>query len=210
MHDGRELVSVGTPLSGVSVAIVDGNNQPVAEGSTGAIRLRSPSLMQGYFRDDAASAEVLQDGWLHTGDIGFVKGGELFVSGRKKELIIKRGRNYAPEELESVAVQAAKGQVLRAAAFGAPDDREGTERVVLVLETRAMTQQQQDKLTREVAGMLTSASGIGPDVTLVVPPHTIERTTSGKLRRAPLRTRFLDGSLPAHGNIAPAPVTEEA
>lgn len=207
-HEGRELVSVGTPLSGVTVAIVDEANQPVAEGCAGTIRLRSPSLMHGYFRDEAATAKVLQDGWLNTGDIGLVKGGELFVSGRSKELIIKRGRNYAPEELESVAAQAS--QVLRAAAFGAPDEREGTERIVLVVETRAMTGQQQDLLKRQVAGMLIAATGVGPDVTLVVPPHTIERTTSGKLRRAPLRTRFLNGSLLAHAAAQAKSVAEDA
>ena len=206
-HEGRELVSVGTPLCGVTVAIVDDANQLVAEGCVGAIRLRSPSLMQGYFRDEAKTAEVLRDGWLHTGDLGIVKGGELYVTGRSKELIIKRGRNYAPEELEHVAEQA--GHVLRAAAFGVPDEREGTERIVVVVETRPLTNHQQDQLKREVTGLLIAATGIGPDVTIVAPPHTIERTTSGKLRRAPLRARFLNGSLHEHTHSLPGSSPED-
>lgn len=206
-HEGRELVSVGTPLCGVTVAIVDEANQPVPEGSVGAIRLRSPSLMDGYFRDEAKTAEVLEDGWLRTGDLGLVTGGELYVTGRSKELIIKRGRNYAPEELEHVAEQA--GHVLRAAAFGVPDDREGTERIVVVVETRPLTNHQEDQLKREVTGLLIAATGIGPDVTIVAPPHTIERTTSGKLRRAPLRARFLKGSLLQHQTPAASSALED-
>jgi len=185
MRDG--VVSVGTPLGGVSVAIIDGQ-----------IHLRSPSLMSGYFRNDAATSAVLSDGWLKTGDLGFIRDGELHITGRAKELIIKRGRNYPPDDFERIAIDAGRGRVLRAAAFGAPNTRAGTEDVVVVIETRALTSHERDLLAREVSGAITGALGIGPDVTIVVPPHTIERTTSGKLRRGALRTRYLEGALPAH------------
>ena len=203
--EARELVSVGTPLAGVSVAVVDERGAPLASGEVGSILLRSPSLMQGYFRNEAASAAVLRDGWLHTGDIGFVRDGELFVTGRSKELIIKRGRNYVPDELEGVAVEAGKGRVLRAAAFGMADEGAGTERLVLVLETRPGGAHEQERLKRDVEAALIAAIGVGADATLVVPPRTIERTTSGKLRRADLRTRYLDGRLrELAGTAAPA------
>ena len=208
--EGRERVSVGTPLSGVSVAVVDELAQPVAQGMTGSIRLKSPSLMAGYFENPEATAEVLRDGWLRTGDIGFIRDGELFVTGRSKELIIKRGRNYSPDELEGVALEAGKGRVLRAAAFGASDDREGTERIVLVLETRPVTEHERELLSREIGGALVAAVGVGQDLTVVVPPKTIERTTSGKIRRVTLRSRFLEGSLPVHPPEASAAGVEEA
>lgn len=179
-----DIVSVGTPLAGVSVAIVGGE-----------IHLKSPSLMDGYFRNDRASAAVLVDGWLKTGDLGFIRDGELHITGRAKELIIKRGRNFQPEELEQLALAVGGGRVLRAAAFGAPNELLGTEDVVVVLETRAMTTHEQQLLTREVCGAINAALGIAPDRVLVVPPHTIERTTSGKLRRAPLRSRYVAGAL---------------
>jgi len=178
------VVSVGTPLAGVSVATVEGE-----------IRIKSPSLMTGYFRNDEATAAVLSDGWLRTGDLGFISDGELHVTGRAKELIIKRGRNYAPDDFERTAIEAGRGRVLRAAAFGAPNQHLGTEDVVVVLETRALTTHERDLLLREVSGAINGALGIGPDITLTVPPRTIERTTSGKLRRAALRTRFLEGAL---------------
>jgi acyl-CoA synthetase (AMP-forming)/AMP-acid ligase II len=209
--EGRERVSVGTPLSGVSVDVVDENDRSLPAGQVGAIRLKSPSLMQGYFENEQATAEVMSDGWLRTGDLGFVKDGELYVTGRSKELIIKRGRNYAPEEIEGVALEAGKGKVLRAAAFGAPDDREGTERVVLVLETRPVSAAERELLSREISGALVSAIGIGQDITLFVPPKTIERTTSGKVRRVTLRSRFLDGTLREHGaDSLAASVSEDA
>lgn len=197
--DGRECVSVGTPLDGVSVAVVDGCGHPVPMGVSGAIRLSSPSLMAGYFRNEPATSAALAGGWLQTGDIGFVRGGELFVTGRSKELIIKRGRNYAPEELEGLAMEACRDRVLRAAAFAAPDDATGTERLVLVLETQPMTAHERQRLARDVGGALVTAVGIGPDLTLVVPPKTIERTTSGKLRRVSLKQRFLQNTLREHG-----------
>ncbi len=203
-HAGRELCSVGTPLSGVSVSVVNEAGRRVETGTTGTIRIASPSLMNGYFENEKATREVLQDGWLDTGDLGFIRDGELFVTGRKKELIIKRGRNYTPDELENVVLEVTRGRVLRAAAFGAPDEREGTEQIVIVLETRPNTAHEREVLSRDVSGALVAAVGVGPDVTVVVPPHTIERTTSGKLRRAALRVRFLEGKLPRHEQPAAA------
>jgi acyl-CoA synthetase (AMP-forming)/AMP-acid ligase II len=184
-----EIVSVGTPLSGVSVKTVDGQ-----------ILIKSPSLMDGYFRNDAATAEVLVDGWLKTGDLGFIRDGELHVTGRAKELIIKRGRNYPPDDFERIAVDVGRGRVLRAAAFGVANKKSGTEDVVVVLETRALTVHERELLTREVSSAINAELSIGPDVTVVVPPRTIERTTSGKLRRGALRNRYLDGALPAHSS----------
>ena len=196
--NGIELVSVGTPLSGVSVSVVDDHRRVVPTGTTGHILIKSPSLMDGYFQNEEATRAVLEDGWLKTGDLGHVQGGELYVTGRAKELIIKRGRNYPPDDFERIAIDTGAGRVLRAAAFGAPNERAGTEDLVVVIETRAMTTHERDLLSREVAGAINGELGIGPDVTVVVPPHTIERTTSGKLRRAALRTRYLEQGLPQH------------
>jgi acyl-CoA synthetase (AMP-forming)/AMP-acid ligase II len=202
-NEGREYVSVGTPLLGVGIAIVDDTGRPVPSSVTGAIRLSSPSLMDGYFHNEAATAEVMNNGWLQTGDIGFIREGELFVTGRSKELIIKRGRNYSPDDLESVVIEACPGRILRAAAFGAPDDRDGTERLVLVLETHPVSQHEKELLAREISGALVAAIGISQDEMVIVPPKTIERTTSGKLRRVALKNQFLENRLPRHVSVPP-------
>ncbi len=195
-----EVTSVGTPLAGVEVEVVGAGSAPLPVGEIGAIRLRSPSLMRGYFRDDAATEAVLRAGALDTGDLGFVRDGELHVTGRAKELIIKRGRNYAPEDLEAVALEAGAGRVLRAAAFGCEDDDSGTERVVVVVETQPILAHDREKLARAIDAALSSVVGIAADAVLAVPPRTIERTTSGKLRRTALRARYLEGTLPTHGD----------
>ena len=189
------LVSVGTPLAGVSIEIVDSEARVVPEGRIGEVRLRSPSLMDGYFRDDASSARAVRDGWLHTGDLGIMHQGELYVTGRAKELIIKRGTNYHPEDLERIASEAGERHVLRAAAFGCLDEASGTERIVLVLETQSIAALERDQLVKTINGALIAMLGIGADVTVMVPPRTIERTTSGKLRRTALRERYLGGTL---------------
>ncbi|MFI5299937.1 MAG: AMP-binding protein, partial [Polyangiales bacterium] len=124
---GGEVVSVGTPLAGVTVRIVDEKGAIVSAARSGAIELLSPSLMRGYFRDEEASERALHDGWLRTGDVGFVEGGELFVTGRAKELIIKRGTNYHPDDLERVAMEAGGDDVRAVAAFGCADASSGTE-----------------------------------------------------------------------------------
>ncbi len=210
-YDGAlEIASVGTPLVGVSVAIVGDDGRSIGAGQTGEIRLQSPSLMHGYYRNEEATAAVLKDGWLRTGDLGFVQDGELHVTGRAKELIIKRGRNYPPDDFERIACEAGKGRVIRAAAFGSNNEKMGTEDVVVVLETRPITEHEREQLVRDVFGAMVGELGIGADVTVTVPPRTIERTTSGKLRRAALRTRWLEGSLPRHGDPGELPAETAA
>jgi len=189
-----EFVAVGTPLAGASVAVVDTDGQIVPTGRLGEITVRSPSLMDGYFHNEVASRAVLRDGWLCTGDLGFVHDGQLYVTGRAKEIIIKRGRNYYPSDLEAAAIEAAGDGVVRAAAaFGCPDERSGTEDVVLVLETRRIDGTQREALDKAVNGALIAGFGIRADVVVFVPQRTIPRTTSGKVQRTALKAQYLSG-----------------
>jgi acyl-CoA synthetase (AMP-forming)/AMP-acid ligase II len=191
-----EVVAVGTPLAGTQVAVHDAQGHEQPQGRLGEIVVKSPSLMDGYFRNEPATARVLRDGWLHTGDLGFVHAGQLFVTGRAEEVIIKRGRNYYPDELEAAAIEAADNGVVRgAAAFGCPDEATGTESVVLVLETKSISAEEREALDRAVNGMLIGGFGIRADVTIFVPQRTIPRTTSGKVQRTALRARYLRGGL---------------
>ena len=191
-----EVVAVGTPLAGTRVAIQDEQGREVPLGVLGEIAVQSPSLMDGYFRNDAATRVALRDGWLSTGDLGFVADGQLYVTGRAKELIIKRGRNYYPDDLESTALEAGdNGTIRAAAAFGCPDEATGTENIVLVLETKRMDEQARLNLDKAINGALIAAFGIRADVVVFVPQRTIPRTTSGKVRRTALRAQYLRGQL---------------
>ncbi len=190
-----EVVSVGTPLAGVTVAVYgeDGNILPC--GHVGEITVESPSMMMGYFRNEEKTAATLRDGRLRTGDLGFILDGELYITGRAKEIIIKRGRNYCPDDIEDVAVEAGGARVLRAAAFSCPNEKAGTEDVVLLLETRGTARHDHDALDREINGALIAALGIRADATVFVPPRTISRTTSGKVQRTALRARYMQGEI---------------
>jgi fatty-acyl-CoA synthase len=194
-----EIVSVGTPLSGVSVEIRDPETKPLAADLVGEVALRSPSMMDGYWQKPDPTSHALSDGWLRTGDLGFVHDGRLYLTGRVKELIIKRGRNYYPDDIERIASETAGATVLQAAAFSCPNERAGTEDIVIVLEVRALSPEDRERTGKEINGKLIGSLGIAADAILFVPPRTIPRTTSGKVQRAGLRSRYLEGAIGAGG-----------
>jgi fatty-acyl-CoA synthase len=192
-----EMVSVGTPLAGVSVEIRDAADRCVPVGEVGEVVIKSPSLMDGYWRDPERTAQALRDGWLRTGDLGFVRDGRLYLTGRAKELIIKRGSNYSPDDFEQIASEAGGGHVLKAAAFSCANERVGTEDIVLLLETRTLPAEVREQIEKDIGGALIAALGVRADVTLFVAPRSIPRTTSGKVQRAALRARYLRGEIGA-------------
>ena len=134
----REVVSVGRPVPGVEVEVRDGEGAPLPERRLGRIHVRGPSVMQGYLGDEGATARALRDGWLDTGDLGFHAGGELFVHGRAKDLVIVRGANHAPEEFESALAGIEGLRPGCAVALGfVPQDGDGEELLVLAERVRA-------------------------------------------------------------------------
>ena len=180
---GAETVSVGRPVSGVRLRICDDRGRTLPEGFVGEIRVHGSSRMDGYFHDEEATENVFVDGWLRTGDLGFVHGGELHVTGRSKEVIIKGGRNFHPYDLEAVAAEiegVVRGGV---AAFGRTNAEAGTEDVVVVAEVRVRDGALRDALAKTIRGELLSALGVKADRIVLCPPGALPRTTSGKLQR---------------------------
>ena len=190
-----EVVSTGPPFPNTEVRIVAPDGSRLAEGEVGEIRVRGPGVFSGYYNDSRATAEALVDGWLHTGDLGFVQGGELYLTGRLKDLLIVRGQNIMPHELEWLAEgDAGAGAGCRSAAFSVARSPDGEE-VVLILE---VTDRDPDALGR-LAGSVRTRIGreLGlPVADLVfVRRGRIPRTTSGKVRRIELRELYLEGRL---------------
>ena len=161
---GRITPSVGQPLPGTEVAIL-----------AGEIWVRSPSLMEGYFEAPADSARALVDGWLRTGDLGVVEAGNLFVTGREKELVIKAGQKFHPAEIEELVVRCLDAPLNGVAVFN------DAEALVLVIEQRRA---QPEPDTAGVRALIVERLGVRVDRVQWVPPGTLPRTTSGKLRRA--------------------------
>jgi fatty-acyl-CoA synthase len=148
--------------------------------------------MDGYFEDPLGTAEVLRDGWLHTGDLGYLADSELYVCGRTKDLIIRHGRKYHPPDLESVITDVQGVRPSGVVVFGINRVEEADE-VVAVLEGRASLGSHEfaDRVRRRVR----ETAGLELDRVIVTPLGTIPRTTSGKVRRAETRARFEAGTL---------------
>ncbi|MBI4704301.1 MAG: fatty acyl-AMP ligase [Deltaproteobacteria bacterium] len=184
---------VGEPIAGHELVIVGPDGKPCAERQVGEIRLRGPSVMEGYFNDPQATRQVLRDGWLCTGDLGYLAAGMLHVTGRSKELIIKAGRNLLPADLEAACQDEPRLRPGRAVAFGVPNPRTGTEDVVLVAEVRERAWVADGLLRQRIAAAVAQRTTVRPDRVELVEPGTLPKTTSGKLQRAGVRDAYARG-----------------
>jgi acyl-CoA synthetase (AMP-forming)/AMP-acid ligase II len=180
---GYTAVSVGKPVAGTSIEVVDEAGRVVDEGVVGQIRIASRSLMDGYFRNDEASAAAIVDGRLQSGDLGFVHGGRLFITGRSKELIIKAGRNLHPDDIERVASEVDGVRSGYVAAFARANTRTGTDDLVVVAETAHGDASRRDRIASDIRSELLSVLGVKADEVRVCAMGTVPRTTSGKIRR---------------------------
>lgn len=205
----RGLVSCGPPIEGMSVRIEDPvSHEWLSDGLTGEILVKGPSVARGYWRRPEESAEVFQeDGWLRTGDLGFVDEGELFVEGRLKDLLIVEGTNHAPEDLEMAAIAAASELIASAGAAFAVHAG-GPEKLVLAQEIPRLEAERHAPLCHAIRQTIGEHAGIPIDRVILVRQGTLPRTTSGKIRRAASREAFLEGALHLLHDDAP-PVAEE-
>ena len=181
--DARECVSVGAPVAGTSVRVTDEAGRTLHERQVGVLRVAGNSVMNGYFRNDEASARALSEGWLDTGDLGFVADGRVYVTGRAKDLIIQGGRNVYPYDLERIATEACDLRAGGVVAFGRTGDDSGTESIVLVAESAEKTPAKREALVRELRGSILATLGVKVEDVHLVPLGAVPRTTSGKARR---------------------------
>lgn len=188
----RLFVSVGVPLPGTEVAVFGEHGEALPERQIGEIVVRSPSLMRGYHRQEAATHEALRDGWLHTGDMGYRADGELYVTGRKKEVIIVGGRNVYPDDVEAVAGVVPGVRAGRAVAVGCEDPQRATEKLVVIVETALTEAAERDDLRLRLRRALARSGHPAGDVVLAR-PKAIRSTPSGKLKRLECKARYLAG-----------------
>jgi fatty-acyl-CoA synthase len=193
------VVGCGLPFEGHQIRIIGEDGREAAERQVGEITLSGPSVMVGYYKDDALTARTIRDGWLHTGDLGYMADGELFVCGRVKDIIIVNGRKYHPQDLEWAVDQLAGVRRGRVVAFGAAQTG-GPDRVVIVAEPNGTIAA--DVLTDAIRRRIGDLCGLYVDDVALVPSGTIGRTTSGKVRRAATKSRFENGELAAAGDRA--------
>lgn len=186
-----EIVACGRPLPDHEIRVVDDLGLELGERREGRIEFRGPSATSGYFRNEPKTRELFRGGWLDTGDCGYVAGGDIFITGRVKDIIIRAGRHIFPQEIEE-AVAAVPG--IRkgcVAAFGLTDAHSGTERVVVVAETRAAAPDARAALEARVQEAAAAIVGSPAEDIILAPPHTIPKTSSGKIRRSAAKALFL-------------------
>jgi acyl-CoA synthetase (AMP-forming)/AMP-acid ligase II len=205
----REVISVGVPIPGVEVEIRGEGGAALLERRLGRIHVRGPSVMQGYLGDPEATARVLRDGWLDTGDLGFAAGGELFVHGRAKDVVIVRGANHAPEEFEGCLEGIPGLRPGCAVALGfTPDGGDGEELLVLAERERSRRERgtqalaggrsgrkRETALEEAIRRAILERTGVRAHTVRLLPPGTLPRTSSGKMRRGEALRRYLDGAL---------------
>ncbi len=194
--DALRFVSVGRELPEHEVRIVDDAGNGVAERVVGRLVFRGPSMTAGYFgKPEATAAITLPGGWLDSGDLAYRADGEIHVAGRRKDLIIKGGRNLVPQEIEEIASQVAGIRKGCVAAVGLAAAGTGTEALVVVAETRAQGEEERRALAAAVVEKVAEAVGVPPDRVELVPPGSIPKTSSGKIRRAETKALLESGEL---------------
>ncbi|MCY1040039.1 fatty acyl-AMP ligase [Corallococcus sp. bb12-1] len=196
-HDGtRTLVSVGVPVAGFEVQVRGEDGAELPERKVGRVFAKGPSVMRGYFEDAEATERALgDDGWLDTGDLGFGADGELYLTGRAKDLVIIRGANHAPQAFEEPlgAVEGVRTGCAVALGF-TPEDSE--DEALLILAERAAPGNEQS-VEADIRSAVVTATGVQPHTVRILEPGTLPRTSSGKLRRGEALRRYLAGELTA-------------
>lgn len=193
--DAIQFVSCGKAIPHHEIRIVDSHNIEVAERIVGSLQFSGPSMMQGYYHNPEATQAIYHDGWFDSGDFAYQAGSEIFITGRKKDLIIKAGRNIYPESLEAITSQIEGVRQGCVAAFGVTSPITGTEQIIIVAEIKEKNDQQKEKIIAEITEKITYSIGFPPDQVVLVSPGTIPKTSSGKLQRSTCKQNYLSHTL---------------
>jgi acyl carrier protein len=204
------LVSCGKPLPGYAVRIVDAAGTALPERQQGRIEFQGPSATSGYFHNSRDTARLFDGKWLDTGDLGYLASGELYVSGRAKDIIIRGGHNIHPQELEEAIGELPGARKGGAVVFSASDRRSSTERIVVLAETRQEQPAARSELISRINNLAVDLIGMPVDEVLLVPPRTVLKTSSGKIRRAACREAYEHGQLGTAGTAASVQVARLA
>mgnify|MGYP005838304333 CR=1 FL=1 len=189
----RAFALLGHPMGGVKIKIVDENGQTLGVDQVGEVVLHSPSVMSGYYQQPEETTAVLRDGWLYTGDLGYLRAdGQLVMTGRKKEVLIVGGRNYYPDDIEEVVARVEGVRMGANVAFSYFDPERTTEAIAVVAETGLSDPAARDALVLQIRKVV-SGAGFPVSTVVLAPGKAIKSTANGKLMRFDTRERFLAG-----------------
>jgi len=186
-----KMLSAGRPISNTECKVVDDKGQPAPKRTIGEIALRSNCMLSGYYHRPDATEKAFLDGWYLTGDYGYMVDGEVYVAGRKKDLIIVGGKNIYPQDLELLAMEAPGVHAGRVSAFGIFNEEAGTEDVVIVAEVDTTDPEERERIARDIEQAVNRGSAIKLRDCYIVSPPWIVKTSSGKTARLANKEKYL-------------------
>ena len=196
------FVSCGVPIHGHEVRIVDGAGLAAGERIEGRLEFRGPSSTAGYFRNPAGTRNLFDGDWLDSGDRAYMAHGEVYLTGRVKDIVIRAGRNIYPHELEEAVGAVAGVRRGCVAVFGSADPVSGTERLIVLAETRIEGAAPQEALRERIVAAALATLGEPPDQVILAPARTVLKTSSGKIRRAACRELVESGRVGVRAHAA--------
>lgn len=188
-----EFVACGQPLPGHQVRIVDSDGRELPDRQQGRLHFKGPSATSGYLRNPKQTKELFVDEWLDSGDLAYIADGDVYITSRVKDIIIRGGRNVYPHEYEEAVGDIdgiRKGCV---AVFGSHDRQDGTEKVVVLAESRVVAPDRQAALREKITSIGVNLLGMPPDDVIIASPGSVLKTSSGKVRRAATRELYEKG-----------------
>lgn len=184
------FVACGQPLSDHEIRIADDQGNELPDRQEGRLQFRGPSATSGYLHNREATEKLFVGNWLDTGDLAYLGEGNLYVTGRTKDIIIRAGRNLYPHELEEAVGDIPDVRKGRVAVFGATSKKSGTERLIILAETRKKDKETQEKLQQQINEVCLELIGDPADDIVIAPPNTVLKTSSGKVRRSACRELY--------------------
>ncbi len=185
------MVGAGKSILNTSVTILDAKGGSLPDRHVGEVALKSNCMLSGYYHRPDVTEKAFINGWYLTGDYGYLVNGELFITGRKKDLIIVGGKNIYPQDLELLAYEVPGVHAGRASAFGIFNETTGTEDVVMVAEVDTSDPAQQQKISDGIRATVTRGSAVALRYVHIVGKHWLVKTSSGKTARSANREKFL-------------------
>ena len=178
-----EFVSCGQPLPGHQIRIVDTADRELPERTEGSLQFMGPSATTGYFRNPEKTRELFHGQWLDSGDKAYLAEGNVYITGRSKDIVIRAGRNIYPVELEEAIGKVDGIREGNVAVFGSKSSDSGTERLIILAETRKKDEEALERIRKSINTIVTDLAGTPPDEVVLAPPNTVLKTSSGKIRR---------------------------
>jgi acyl-CoA synthetase (AMP-forming)/AMP-acid ligase II len=185
------MVSCGRPMAGTEISVVDEQRRDLPDRHVGEIALRSDCMLTGYYHRPDATAQAVQDGWYFTGDLGYMADGELYITGRKKDLIIVGGKNIYPQDIENVLNDVPGVHPGRTVAFGVMNEALGTEDIAVIGEVETEDPDELARITRDIRTRIAQTTDTAAHYVHLVGPQWLLKTSSGKIARTANKEKFL-------------------